>query len=175
MRDDAPPRVNILIPTIDLDHFFGGYIAKFNLARRLAEPASACGSSPSTRSRRCPRDWQVSASSPIAGSHGLFDRVEVVFGRESAALEVSRGDRFVATTWWTAHVAAHAARALGGERFLYLIQEYEPFTFPMGTLRGAGEPVLCASRTSRCSRPSSCATTSAATASASTRRARSRR
>ena len=28
------------------------------------------------------------------------------------------------------------------ERFLYLIQEYEPFTFPMGSLRGAGERVL---------------------------------
>ena len=30
-------RVNLLIPTIDLEHFFGGYIAKLNLARRLAE------------------------------------------------------------------------------------------------------------------------------------------
>ena len=35
--DDAPERVNILIPTIDLAHFFGGYIGKFNLALRLAE------------------------------------------------------------------------------------------------------------------------------------------
>jgi len=46
---------------------------------------------------------------------------------------VSRSDRFVATTWWTAHIAHHAAESLGGEPFLYLIQEYEPFTFPMGT------------------------------------------
>ena len=37
VRADAPPRVNLLVPTIDLDHFFGGYIGKFNLARRLAE------------------------------------------------------------------------------------------------------------------------------------------
>ena len=34
--DDAPRRVNLLIPSIDLQHFFGGYIGKFNLARRLA-------------------------------------------------------------------------------------------------------------------------------------------
>ena len=46
---------------------------------------------------------------------------------------MSRGDRFVATTWWTAHIAARGARGCGGERFLYLIQEYEPFTFPMGS------------------------------------------
>ena len=32
----APERVNILIPAIDLEHFFGGYIAKFNLAAKLA-------------------------------------------------------------------------------------------------------------------------------------------
>ena len=31
-----------------------------------------------------------------------------MFGRESAAIEVSPGDRFVASTWWTAHVAEHA-------------------------------------------------------------------
>ena len=37
VRDDAPARVNVLIPTFDLRHFFGGYIAKLNLARRLAE------------------------------------------------------------------------------------------------------------------------------------------
>ena len=62
----------------------------------------------------------------------MFDRVEVAFGRESSGLEVSRDDAFVATTWWTAHIAHAAVRELGGERFLYLIQEYEPFTFPMG-------------------------------------------
>jgi hypothetical protein len=46
---------------------------------------------------------------------------------------VSREDSFVASTWWSAHIASAAARALGERRFLYLIQEYEPFTFPMGT------------------------------------------
>src|SRR5205085_9738891 len=45
----------------------------------------------------------------------------------------SRGDGVVATTWWTAHLAADALRSLDAERFLYLIQEYEPFTFPMGS------------------------------------------
>src|SRR5206468_6733116 len=34
---DAPERVNLLVPEIELKHFFGGYITKFNLARRLAE------------------------------------------------------------------------------------------------------------------------------------------
>ena len=39
----------------------------------------------------------------------------------------------MATTWWTAHVADAALESVAAERFLYLIQEYEPFTFAMGS------------------------------------------
>jgi glycosyltransferase involved in cell wall biosynthesis len=131
-RDDAAPRVNLLIPTIDLEHFFGGYIAKLNLARRLAERGARVRLVTVDPVPPLPPAWKREVES-YAGLAGLFERVEVVFGREAGPLEVSRGDRFVATTWWSAHIAGHAARALGGERFLYLIQEYEPFTFPMGT------------------------------------------
>ena len=35
VRDGERPRVNVLIPGIDLRGFFGGYIGIFNLARRL--------------------------------------------------------------------------------------------------------------------------------------------
>jgi hypothetical protein len=79
-----------------------------------------------------PRDWRRRLEG-YSGLTGVFDAVEVAFGRESQGLAVSRADVFVATTWWTAHVAHAAARELGRERFLYLIQEYEPFTFPMGS------------------------------------------
>ena len=43
VRDDAPQRVNLLIPTIDLEHFFGGYIAQAQPGPRgwpSAAPAS---------------------------------------------------------------------------------------------------------------------------------------
>ena len=69
-----------------------------------------------------------------SGLAGLFDRVEVVFGRESPGVEVEplgplRRDDLVDR----AHRGSRASGQLGGDRFLYLIQEYEPFTFPMGT------------------------------------------
>ena len=133
VSEDAPTRVNILIPTIDLDHFFGGYIAQ-------AEPAAtARGRGARVRIVTVdpvgllPSSWQRSVEA-YSGLDGLFERVEVVFGRESNGIEVSRSDRFVATTWWTAHIAARRRHAGSeAERFLYLIQEYEPFTFPMGS------------------------------------------
>jgi glycosyltransferase involved in cell wall biosynthesis len=128
----APRRVNLLIPSIDLEHLFGGYIGKFNLARRLAErgervrivTVDPIGILPPDFKRRVER---------YAGLSGLFDQVELGFGRETHQLECSPDDAFIATTWWTAHIARHAARAVGRDRFLYLIQEYEPFTFAMGS------------------------------------------
>ena len=132
VRDDAPERVNLLIPSMDLRHFFGGYIAKLNLARRLAERGLRVRVVTVDPVGSLPVDWRAQIEA-YSGLDGVFDRVEVAFGRESHGLEVSRSDRFIATTWWTAHIADAARRELGGERFLYLIQEYEPFTFPMGT------------------------------------------
>jgi hypothetical protein len=133
VREDAPRRVNLLIPTIDLRHFFGGYIAKLALAKRLAarglrvrmvtvDPTGPLGPS-----------WRRQVES-YPGLAGVFDAVEVAFGREHGALEVSPADAFVATTWWTAHVADAALASVEAGRFLYLIQEYEPFTFPMSSL-----------------------------------------
>ena len=51
----------------------------------------------------------------------------------SRPLSVNPADRFIATTWWTAHVAHRATQELGGDRFVYLIQECEPLTMPMGS------------------------------------------
>ncbi len=130
--DDAPARVNLLVPTIDLEHFFGGYIAKFNLARRLSERGLRVRIVTVDPVGALPPSW-TSRIESYSGLAGLFDDVEIAFGRESTGLEVSRRDRFIATTWWTAHVAHDAVRELGVPRFLYLIQEYEPFTFPMGS------------------------------------------
>ena len=78
-----------------------------------------------------PRRWRQELEA-YAGLRGAFDQLEVAFGRETG-LTVSPADAFVATTWWTAHVAHAAAEAAGRDRFLYLIQEYEPFTFAMGS------------------------------------------
>ncbi len=132
VSEEAPPRINLLIPTIDAKHFFGGYIAKFNLARRLAERGARVRIVTVDPVGPLAPDWQATVEA-FSGLTGLFAHVEVAFGRESAAIEVSPSDGFIATTWWTAHIARRAAEALGSRRFVYLIQEYEPFTFAMGS------------------------------------------
>jgi glycosyltransferase involved in cell wall biosynthesis len=130
---DAPERVNLLIPEVELRHFFGGYITKFNLARKLAERGVRTRILTVDPTRPLPRGWQDQVSS-YAGLAGVFDKVEVAFARDrDAPVEVSPDDAFIATTWWTAHIAHAALRSVRRERFLYLIQEYEPYTFPIGS------------------------------------------
>jgi glycosyltransferase involved in cell wall biosynthesis len=129
--DSAPARVNLLIPTVDLKHFFGGYIAKFNLARRLAERGTRVRIVTVDPVGALPAGWKQTVER-FAGLSGLFETVEIVFGRESSGIECSRRDGFIATTWWTAHIARAALEQMDAEQFVYLIQEYEPFTFPMG-------------------------------------------
>ena len=133
VSEREPERINLLIPTIDLEHLFGGYIAKFNLARRLAERGHRVRIVTVDPTPALPDDWRERVES-YSGLRGTLGRVEVAFARESGeALAVNPADRFIATTWWTAHVARAAVAGTQRERFLYLIQEYEPFTFEMGS------------------------------------------
>ena len=133
ISERAPRRVNLLVPTIELKHLFGGYIAKFNFARKLAEQGLRTRIVAVDATPHLPLDWRQKVES-YEGLDGLFDQVEVAFARDAdAPLEVNPGDRFVATTWWTAHIAGTALKELDAERFVYLVQEYEPFTHAMGS------------------------------------------
>jgi glycosyltransferase involved in cell wall biosynthesis len=135
-----PERVNVLLPAIDLGGLFAGYIGIFNLARKL--------STPERRARlvcfewgsgSLPPDWKQNVER-YSGLQGLFDDVEVAFPPDHGRrLAVNPNDRFVATTWWSAHLADDASRRLGRERFLYLIQDYEPLFYPWGTWHALAE------------------------------------
>lgn len=128
------PRVNMLVPTIDLDHFFGAYIGKFNLARRLADHGLRLRIV-AVDPTRLPDTWRERIRG-YEGLGSLLEVVEVEFApeRELLRLEVNPRDCFVATTSWTAHLAHRATQELERERFVFVIQEYDPLTYPVGTL-----------------------------------------
>jgi len=124
----------MLVPTIDLDHFFGAYIGKFNLARRLAEHGLRVRIV-AVDPTRLPDTWRDQIRR-YEGLNSLLDKVEIEFApdRELLRLEVNPLDTFVATTSWTAHLAHRATQELERDRFIFVIQEYDPLTYPVGTL-----------------------------------------
>lgn len=129
----AKPRINLLIPTVDFRYIFGGYITKFNLARLLSERGYAVRLVITDECDFRPQEWGERFAS-YQGLEKLADQVEFFHAYDrSQPLPVSADDRFIATTWWTAHIAHAAVKDLGQSRFVYLIQEYEPFTFALGT------------------------------------------
>jgi hypothetical protein len=130
----APVRVNVIAPAIDFAHLFAGYVGKLQLALRLTDAGHRVRIVIVDPCDHDPAAWRRDIAC-YPGLEALFDRVEVFYAADrAAALDVSRADAFIATTWWTAHLADRAARAVGDRPFVYLIQEFEPMTFPMGSL-----------------------------------------
>jgi len=129
----GPERVNLLLPEINFRSFYGGYMAKFHLARKLVASGRRVRMVIVDPAVQAPHSWK-NAVLDYPGLENIFEQVEVAYqGDRRDVLEVSAADRFLATTWWTAYLAEHGARLTGGPPFVYLIQEYEPFTFPMGS------------------------------------------
>lgn len=132
VSDSQPRRINVLVPTVDLEHFFGGYIAKFNLARRLAEAGHRTRIVAVDPTPPLPADWKQQVES-FQQLGGLFDEIEVSFARDGKEpFRITPDDAFIATTWWTAHIANRLTAQNGRRRFVCLIQEYEPLTVPPG-------------------------------------------
>ena len=133
ISDKNEEYINLLVPSIDFRYFFGGYIAKFNLAKKLVETGYSVRIILVDQSSI---DLEVCKNEirKYPGLEDFFDFVEIFpAGERSKELSVSPQDVFIATTWWTAHIANAAVLQHVGKKFLYLIQEFEPFTFPMGT------------------------------------------
>ena len=127
-------KVNIIIPEINFRNFYGGYIGKFNLMKKLVKVGY--------KGRviivdSCDIDyqaWQKLIFDKYEGLENILSKLEIeyCFDRDKT-IRMSPDDTIIATTWWTAHIANKAIEGLNKKKFLYLIQEYEPFTFEMGT------------------------------------------
>ncbi|BAY77159.1 family 2 glycosyl transferase [Nostoc linckia NIES-25] len=132
ISESQPIRVNLLIPEINFKYLFGGYIAKFNFAILLAKAGLKVRL---VIVDKCDFQPQEVTEGMIQypGLEDLLNYIEIsLHHNREVTLPVNPFDSFIATTWWTAHIAHHASTQLGHPEFLYLIQEFEPFTFSMG-------------------------------------------
>ena len=132
-------RVNVLISTIDFKYLYGGYLSVFSLALQLGEQGYHVRIVIVDPCDYQPERWREHLKG-YAPLEGLFDKVEVEYRYDrSRPLTVSPNDAFLATSWWTAHVAHHAATALKQHRFVYLTQEYEPVFYEAGSMHAMAE------------------------------------
>ncbi|MBX7104300.1 MAG: glycosyltransferase family 2 protein, partial [Gemmataceae bacterium] len=137
VQPDGPARVNVVISMIDFKYVFGGYITVFQLCRKLTLDGFRVRLIVTDECDFRPVTWADSFRR-FPGLEDFLDRIELLycFDRRTV-VPVSPRDTFLATSWWTAHVAHQAMKAIGKDEFVYLIQEYEPGFYPFGTLAAA--------------------------------------
>lgn len=135
---DVGPRLNLLLPSINPEHYFGGADTAVQLYRNLLDRFE--------RSRIIlldshPREEALRRFPDHVFTDCADDAVDarrqiVAFNqRYGQTLPVSRGDRWMATAWWTAYAAQSASawqQAQHGQRtpLLYFIQDFEPGFYP---------------------------------------------
>lgn len=133
-------RFNLLIPAVSERHIFGGIATALQFFNGFGGEASDFRIIATDEGRL--RDERMDGGRfdgwTFAGSEegDLAGRVITAIGHRRGALPLRENDVFIATAWWTAHLAADLTRRqaeIHGQpsgRFIYLIQDYEPLFHP---------------------------------------------
>ncbi|MFK7940765.1 MAG: glycosyl transferase family 1 [Roseovarius sp.] len=133
----ATPALTILVPTLNPTEIFAGIATAFDFGLGLASrgyhvrfiatdlPVSSAAAS---------RGFVLRRLSAQARACGAADRVSLYCGVQSETVPAHKGDVFLATAWWSAHVCDALIREHSYEqsRFFYLIQDFEPNFYAWG-------------------------------------------
>lgn len=132
-------RVNVLLPSLDSANFFGGYIGMLNFAKCIHE--SGC----KTRILLTDQNEVFTSELIKIQKHDvtLNDflaevEIEACYSQDDI-IEISSNDIFVATSWWTAHIAHEAVAKTSHNKFIFLEQDYEPIFYEHGAYRVLAE------------------------------------
>jgi WsaF, N-terminal domain/WsaF, C-terminal domain len=123
-------RLNLLIPTLDFAHSFGGVTTALRLMRRLAPEFDAVRIIV-TYQTHAEIDFSVWPGW-VADEGVLKPRSIIGIGDRSTPVSVVAGDVFLATAWQTALYARKVLKRqaesfpTANRRFVYFIQDYEP-------------------------------------------------
>jgi glycosyltransferase involved in cell wall biosynthesis len=129
---ESSPTINLLLPAVRMSSMSGGPNTALNLVYRLALagfPVRIISTDvPAPDSDIKPVLQHMMA---LADTNELLAHVEIVSGADrSKPLPIGANDIFMATAWWTAQMAKHAAKFVDERPFIYLTQDFEPLFYP---------------------------------------------
>lgn len=122
-------RLNLVTDSINIGHLFGGVGTAIIVAAKLAE---ARGAKLRVVTRLQPADANGFAQVLECNGIELSGNVEFAFvgiGDRRAQLDITEGDRFLTTSWWT---TASTLGSVPANRVDYLLQEDERMFYPYG-------------------------------------------
>ena len=141
--EEAPVRINVLVPAFDFRSMSAGFFGVFQVARFISQ----CGFN--VRLVMFDNFYWNEAEFRVKlmefpGMERLFDELEIDYiGSRDRPLAISPSDNCVATVWYSAYFANKIMECIGGRPFLYLIQDYESSFFPGGSLFSMADESYC--------------------------------
>lgn len=132
------PALTVLVPTLNPTEIFAGVVTALDIGLGLA----ARGHHVRFVATDLPVSSQAASHSFLrhrlttgAVARGAGERISLACGVKSGSVPAHRDDVFLATAWWSAHVADTLIRRhdLSQTRFFYLIQDFEPNFYAWGS------------------------------------------
>lgn len=138
--DFSEKRINLLVPSINPEHVFGGISTALKFFEKLIEESGYCSRiilTDATPSRTALKQYKdkytyVKASKDSDARHQIVGYSD----RYMQSIPVSENDCFMFTGWWTAYCAQEAYLEFTKEtgikpnKFINFIQDYEPGFYP---------------------------------------------
>lgn len=133
-------RINLLVPSINEEHLFGGISTAINFYNDLLNKSNGVGrriittdASPGIQDLLKFSDYKLTT----AEANSFEDYQIVPFNdRYNKTIPVGANDIFIATSWWTAYFAQRIARWQAEtygqtcHKIIYFIQDFEPGFYP---------------------------------------------
>jgi hypothetical protein len=131
------PAFVVLVPTLNPTEIFAGVATALDIGLGLANrglPVRFVATDLPISSPNASQGFLLSRLGAGTVEPALTDRISLQCGVSASSLLAHPGDVFLATAWWSAHVADTLIREHGlrHSRFYYLIQDYEPNFYPWG-------------------------------------------
>lgn len=135
-------RLNLLVPSINPEHVFGGISTAIKFYVKLAECLGydqriiLVDAVPSKEALEQYKEYEVVA--PVKDSNARKQIVSYAY-RDGCGIPVSSTDYFMFTGWWTAHCAMEAYEMFEKEfgikpnPYIYFIQDFEPGFYAWST------------------------------------------
>jgi hypothetical protein len=130
-------RLNLLLPSINPEHYFGGTHTALEIFRSLSSrfPQSRIVLTDSRPRVEARRDYPNHAFREADSDDDAPHQIVPFNDRHRRTLPVSPADCWLATAWWTAYIGQGFARWQAerfdvADRIGYLIQDFEPGFYP---------------------------------------------
>ncbi|MBR5473661.1 MAG: hypothetical protein IKU82_06720 [Clostridia bacterium] len=141
------PRLNILVPTLNPAHVFGGITTAIHFYENLADELGIKRRMIVTDEETIPEYLGKYKGYKMVNcsDNAIFDRQVVPFSnRVGKTIPVGKNDIFVCTGWWTAYNAREILKNIEqnagvAKPLVYLVQDYEPYFYPWSSRSALAE------------------------------------